>query len=186
MRPRNLVACLTPSFCLPPKNFFAHREYKSACWSLPHIGRFLAAPEKPAALRRPLTKGGSRHDESAHSVSGDGGGCNDPRRARLRRGHHGPGWSLLQTGSSESAAAGGGVPRDHGHSGGRNGERRAGARFQLPADQLREPGISAGIYDRLRSGITTEANANVVLPASASRSRASQSRTAQELGPRLF
>jgi hypothetical protein len=54
------------------------------------------------------------------------------------------------------------------------------ARFQLPADQLRKPGISAGIYDRLRSGIATGANAVVVLPANASRSRASQSRTTQD------
>src|SRR5580704_5497447 len=149
----------------------------------PPVGVFLTSGAsrgtgEPAALRRPLTKGGSRHDESAHSVSGDdSGGFDDPRHARIRRGHHDPGRSLLQTGSSESASARGGVQRDHGHSGGRDGERRAGARLQLPADQLREPGISAGIYDRLRSGITSEANANVVLPANASRSRASQSYT---------
>src|SRR5580704_7316777 len=142
---------------------------------------------EPAALRRPLTKGGSRHDESAHSVSGDdSGGFDDPRHARIRRGHHDPGRSLLQTGSSESASARGGVQRAHGHSGGRDSERRADVRFHLPADQLREPGISAAIYDRLRSAISTGVNADAVLPASASRSRASQSRAAQDVKPRSY
>jgi hypothetical protein len=141
-----------PSSCPPLRNFFAHREYPLTCWSLPHIGCFSRHREL-AALRHPTTKGGLLHYESAHSVSGDGGGGFDgPRHARIRRGHHDPGRSLLQTGSSESASAGGSVQRGHGHSGGRDGQRRVGARFQLPADQLREPGISAGIYDRLRSG----------------------------------
>ena len=45
-----------PSSCLPLKNFFAHREYQPACWSLPHIGCFSRHGE-PAALSCPLTKG---------------------------------------------------------------------------------------------------------------------------------
>ena len=44
-----------PSSCLPLKNFFAHREYQPACWSLPHIGCFSRHGE-PAALSCPLTK----------------------------------------------------------------------------------------------------------------------------------
>src|ERR1700722_8981007 len=179
MRPQS--RCMSDRIILPADEKFLHAPgIPVPLLESPSHRTLLAAPEKPAALRRPLTRGGSRHDESAHSVSGDGGGFNDPRRARIRRGHHDPGWSLLQTRSPESAAAGSRVQRDHGHSGGRDGERRAGACFQLPANQLREPGISAGIYDRLRPGITTDANANVVLPANATRSRASQSRT----GPR--
>jgi IstB-like ATP binding protein len=100
-------------------------------------------------------------------IFGPPGGGKSHLSAAIGLGHHHPGRSLLQTGSSESALARGGVQRDHGNSGRRDGKRRAGARFQLPANQFREPGISAGICDRLRSGITTEANADVVLPANA-------------------
>jgi hypothetical protein len=42
-----------PSSCPPLKNFFAHREYQPACWSLPHIGCFLRHGE-PAALSCPF------------------------------------------------------------------------------------------------------------------------------------
>src|ERR1700722_6533248 len=87
---------------------------------------------------------------------------------------------------AETISAGGGVPRGQGPSGGPDGERRAGARFQLPADHLREPRISAAIYDRLRSAISTGVNADAVLPANASRSRASQSHTARDVGPRSY
>ena len=45
-----------PSSSPPLKNFFAHREYQPACWSLPHIGCFLRHGE-PAALSCPLIKG---------------------------------------------------------------------------------------------------------------------------------
>jgi hypothetical protein len=88
------------------------------------------------------------------NVSGDdGGGIDVPRHARIRRGHHDPGRSLFQTGSSESASAGRGFQRGYGHPGGGDGERPAGARFQLPADQLPERGISAAVYDPLRPPI---------------------------------
>jgi hypothetical protein len=60
---------------------------------------------------------------------------------------------------------------DRGAGRGDNGRR---IRFHLPADQLREPRISAAIYGRLRSAISTGVNADAVLPANASRSRASQ------------